>query len=592
MYLDMPKKVKLSSNNDTSYKTEMKNFSQMFEMIFHSAGYRLHTAIHPYRFPLLGTYENWTRLSMELVPEKEGRIPTNSMQNDEHVLDVLLAVDLDSFVKLRLSFVRTDLFPILFIQQIPRDRADYHRKLGSEFTALNVPVYTFIQHNRSEIAMDVKTRRNEEESPSNDILENQSASPFKEPDLSKVVQIYPKKKNNKSIGSHVRKDVIPQVIFDVLSNEIGDHHERRGRTVLEEAGGLVYNPYLDHERAPDGYYLCNNTTLDRLERKWNESLHTLHGLVSFLARIKESDLFVLVALEAKATIDTLQGKLDSRYDYFLFRPAPEPIRHLALVDGGGPSRAYITLLNLCALEAQAVHTSGKSVLDHRALARARMMGQKLDYGGTLIVYLAAFSTETIRDLPHGGNNNRVLIKILCKLAQLLIKVPNARCAANNEHLKWLRDHFQKAIEARITRAEHDLGILNYQPSDVEQEALQLLSTNPTLATVQMLQTNVLEARPHEEDSASDSCPQLLKEVERLAKVARKLHNKKTRQEGRISRSQKQARTYITPVPNEGKRDEEQDRLVYRMVRQKSEPKSSESSTENDDENGEIGVQPE
>jgi hypothetical protein len=594
-YLEMSEERNQSWNNDNKYNKEMREFSLMFENVFRSAGYLPHTAIHPHRFPLLGNGEQWTYLTLELIPEKAGRTPAG-LQRDEHALDVLLALDLDTFAKLRFNFVRTNLFPVLFIRRIPDDPAEYKSKLGSEFDALNIPVYTFMEYHTDRIPMDVIMRRDHEESGLNLIAEDMNPS-LSDESKTAAVQIYQKESKNKRTDSHASKNGIPRVVFDLLSNLIGDHHEKRAQNLLEEAGGLLYNPYLNGERAPDGYYFCNTATLKRLKEVCNSSLHTSYGYDRFFTQISEDDLFVLVALEAKATIDCLKDKLDPKYNYFLFRPASEPIRHLALVDGGRRSRFFITLLNLCVLEMRAARKLEESVsmLDYDILRQAREMGQKLNYGDTLIVYLASFSTETIRDLPHRGNNDRLLINTLCDLVRLVMKVPNAKRAARNECLSVRRAYYLNAIEVRFRDVERNLNMLHYQSSALEQSIVELFAENPTLDVIQRLQKDVIERKSDDEGPAAETCPQLLQKLAKAAKLARRHLDKKCQRQTRSPKPRKQTTVNAKADEDNERCGEKIDPFAGRMIRQKSLDSADESSaggTHSDDENYKFGAEAE
>jgi hypothetical protein len=86
-------------------------FQKKCQTIFEWAGYRVHTKFHLNRFPLIGEWNAWQRLSERLVIYLEGRIPEKgNNETTEHVLDVILfqGQDLSG-----LKLVKTGMYTIM-----------------------------------------------------------------------------------------------------------------------------------------------------------------------------------------------------------------------------------------------------------------------------------------------------------------------------------------------------------------------------------------------------------------------------------------------------------------------------------------------
>ena len=108
----------------------------------------------------------------------------------------------------------------------------------------------------------------------------------------------------------------------------------------------------------------------------------------------EANKYILLTVEVKLTMDSLQETLNKR-EYYIFQPAPHPIRNLIIVNGGQVTRTWLFLISI----AQMDFLPRPSRIDPSIYARSHEIAQRLAIGNTHVVYEQCVSSETFREQP-------------------------------------------------------------------------------------------------------------------------------------------------------------------------------------------------
>ena len=323
----------------------------------------------------------------------EGRIPENgNNETTEHVLDVILfeGQDLSG-----LKLVKTGMYTIMFLDDQSLIPAEVMRDWHIRFTEINGSIVS-INYEKSTSEQASDDRDTNQNSSSNTFCQRSRVSSRFE-----VVHLI----KNRNINSS-KTDVL-STIFKDIQNTLSKYQEQKIRVLMRDCGALVYNEDLIADHIPDGYYLCDAECLNHLESIFNCKPHTFATNNHFRPKTPP-DYYILLTVEVKLTLDSLQDRLCEE-NYYIFSRVPDPIRHLVIINGGQITHAWLFLINLAHVDS----TNRETLIDIKIHARSREFVQRLRTDRTHIVYMPSFSSETFRQEPL--TNGR--LNILCELVK-------------------------------------------------------------------------------------------------------------------------------------------------------------------------------
>jgi hypothetical protein len=431
-------------------------FQKKCQTIFEWAGYRVHTKFHLNRFPLIGEWNAWQRLSERLVIYLEGRIPEKgNNETTEHVLDVILfqGQDLSG-----LKLVKTGMYTIMFIDDRSSIPVAVMCNWHIRFNEINGSIVS-INYEKS-----TSEQASDDQGTNQNSSSNTSCQPSRISSRLDIVHLI----KNRNINSN-KIDVL-STIFDDIHNTLSEYQEEKIQVLMRECGALVYNEDLIADHIPDGYYLCDAECLNRLENIFNCKPHTFATSDHFRRRAPP-DYYILLTVEVKLSFDSLQSRLKEE-NYYIFSQVPDPIRHLVIVNGGQKTHAWLFLINLAYVDS----TNRETRIDAKIHGRSRELVERLLTGRTHIVYMPSFSSETFRQEPL--TNDR--LNILCELVkyeqkkdEYLISVPGIsgwrkRQSDNERDVKkqiysdqafYLLDRFMKEYPIQKPRSSINFWIL-------------------------------------------------------------------------------------------------------------------------------------
>ena len=374
--------------DDSNSKTR---FQKNCERIFLWAGYRSHTITHRNRFPLIGSFNAWERLEDRLTIQVHGNIP-EAPANDsvEHVLDVMIHAGQDLSSN---PLVDTDMYTIVF------EDPDFIVPQGGWRAALTAMHGTLA-------SIDVTLPTNCEAADGTVDVE-ESASEDEpaggaEPPEPKIVILIDKKASESK-----ERDVL-SFHFRAISDALSAYQEEKIKKLMQSCGALEYNSAISRNDPPDGYYLCNSECLCRLKVYFNDTSMTLATRNTHFQSPK-ANKYILLTVEVKLTMDSLQSKL-SKSEYYIFQRAPHPIRNLIIVNGGQVTRTWLFLISI----AQMDFLPRPSHIDPSIYARSHEIAQRLAIGNTHVVYEQCVSSETFRE----GSPGTACLEMLGKLVVL------------------------------------------------------------------------------------------------------------------------------------------------------------------------------
>jgi hypothetical protein len=376
------------------------SFQRECRSIFKWAHYRPHTIYHLNRFPLIGDWNAWQRLSDRLEIKLQGKIPTETNdEKAEHVLDVIFYQN----QKLsNINMVETDMYTIVLVNPLSPMSADDEFSWKMTLKKINGSIVTidYIKPIEKE-ASDGQNINNENNlTPSVKLGCSQSTS------RTSVVHIV----KDENIRSN-EMDVL-SVVFENINDALSKYQEQKVQNMMEQYGALIYNEDLQRNDPPDGYYLCNTKCLEQLNKLFSCVPHTF-ATTNILNSESSSDKYILLTVEVKLSFDSLQRRLDQN-KYYIFEPALHPIRNLVIMNGGEATLTWLFLINLAHVD----KTNRQTLIDQRIHERSDECARRLRESHTHIVYVPSFSSETFRQEPL--TNDR--LDLLCKLVAFEQKI--------------------------------------------------------------------------------------------------------------------------------------------------------------------------
>jgi hypothetical protein len=447
-------------------------FNIKCQNIFEWAGYRPHTIFHRNRFPLIGKWNAWQHLNDRLTVELQGRMPTaGNNQTSEHVIDVIIFQDQKVS---SLNLVKTDMYTIVFVdKQSPIPVAavrDWYIRLK--------------QINGSIVFIDYQESLSEQASDDLNTNETSISNTYHGLNLVRprfdVVHLI---RDRNIISNGI--DVL-SVIFQDIGNVLSEYQEQKIRDLMKQCNALIYNEDLRRDDAPDGYYLCDANCLKHLEYIFHRAPHTF--ATRDLLRIEASaEQHILLTVEVKVSLDSLQCKLNMT-DYYILHPAPNPIRHLVIVNGGQITRTWLYLINLAHVDS----TNRTTRIDQDIHARSRQFAMRLRSGHTHIVYMSSFSSETFRQEPLTENRLAYLCELVSGSAKLrLDNEQNEKKKTCLKEMINLLDRFMEQHPIRKERSSMNFSIL--QQVDAHTNRSFCFLEELALSLLEEMQANVSQA---------------------------------------------------------------------------------------------------
>lgn len=374
---------------------KVKPFEVKCKDIFIWAGYKPHTKFHAARYPLIGDWNSWQRLEDCLTILFKGQTPFDTTsEHAEHVLDVIISSD-QNWDKFRL--MKTSMNTIAFIDaEVNKMENLVYSKWISKLKLINgsLAIIHFDKANATDAADEERgTTDDEYQTSINQMIiipqKNEARSSSASPSPTKLVSLI----HDNSVKQRKEMDML-SVAFGGggLAEIISIYQERCIQKVMDDCGAIKYNTDLNRNDPPDGYYLCDQKILGNLKEHFHGECYIFE--TSDVFDPPKQDEYILLAVEAKATMDSLQIKLDDE-NYYVLRRSPPPIRNLIVVSGGLISRTWIFLINLAHTDS----SNDKPPIGIDIVKVRRKFVDRLRESHAHVVFISSFTSESFRQEP-------------------------------------------------------------------------------------------------------------------------------------------------------------------------------------------------